>query len=192
MKARNLEENYSSILPSLGIKWNKWRKVVCLKNKMGIFYLWAIRFTEKSRKYPWNWALDQWKVATWKARINGHKVSSVEPLWVRHVHDFLQLADMCALECIQGVYNFSSQLPREQDLVALGEGSSNIFLSRSTGSGRSVGPSRQLRREPALVALGEGSNSFILVDKQRPEHGARSSASLRAGPCGSRQRVQFF
>jgi hypothetical protein len=33
---------------------------------------------------------------------------------------------------------------------------------------------------------------LILVDSEWPECGARSSASPRAGPCGSRRRVQFF
>jgi hypothetical protein len=55
-----------------------------------------------------------------------------------------------------------------------------------------VGLTRQLCREQALVALGEESNFFILVDSERLERGARSSASPRAGPPGSRRRVQFF
>jgi hypothetical protein len=159
---------------------------------------------------------------------------------------------MCALECIQGVYNFSSQLPREQDLVALGEGSSNIFFisvdrqrperralssaslrASSRGSRRGVqffylgrqaaagarGPlvsiaeSRPLwlsakgpiffnlgrhasaRAWGPLISFAESRPSWpsakgpicflIKFNRLRPERGARSSASPRAGPGGS-------
>jgi hypothetical protein len=39
----------------------------------------------------------------------GQTHGSAEPLWVRLVHFFLQLADMWALGCIPGVYNILSQ-----------------------------------------------------------------------------------